>query len=163
MALEVDQDYRFYRLFVAFGVSVSSHIYNVPVVGFDGTHSRHQKFHGVILSQIGRDGNPQNVTLTTAFLNVKNTDSISWFFIHCIQAGINLVDVAITCGRGKIQDSVKQVYSIKGVRPQIRFRTLHILRNIKQNFGSSSSGFENAVRKFNQQIPRSTTTLRLWR
>ena len=60
-AIEVDKDKRFFRLFVAFEVSVSSHLYNVPVIGFDGTHSHHHKFNGVIISLIGRYGIGQNV------------------------------------------------------------------------------------------------------
>ena len=40
VALEVDQDNRFFRYFVSFGVCISSQSYNVPVVGFDGTHLR---------------------------------------------------------------------------------------------------------------------------
>ena len=79
------------------------------MVGFDGTHSRHRKFNGVIISRIGQDGNKKNATLVTAFVNVENKDIISWFFIHYIMAGINLVNVAIMCARRKIQDAVKQV------------------------------------------------------
>ena len=67
--------------------------------------------------------------------------------IHCINAGINLVNVAIICVRGNIQDAVKQVYAITGISLQIRFCTLHTLCNIKQNFGCSGSDFENSVRK----------------
>ena len=76
-------------LFVAFGVSVSSHFYNVPVVGFDGKHPRHHKFNGLIFSHIGRDGNGQNVTLATAFVNVKNRDNRSWVFIYFIKDKTN--------------------------------------------------------------------------
>ena len=38
------------------------------------------------------------------------------------------------CGRGRIQDAVKQVHAIPGISLNIRFCTLHILRNIKRNF-----------------------------
>ena len=57
VALEVDQGNRLFRYFVSFGVCISIHSYNVPVVGFDGTHSRHEKYNGVIHSLVGRDGN----------------------------------------------------------------------------------------------------------
>ena len=75
----MDQDNLFFRYFVYFGVCISSLSYNVPVFGFDGTHSRHGKYNGVILSLVGRDGNDQNITLATAFVHVENKDNIAWF------------------------------------------------------------------------------------
>ena len=65
-----------FRLFVAFEVSVSSHLYNVSVIGFDGSHSRHQKFNDVIIFLIGREGKGKNVNLDTAVVNVENKDNI---------------------------------------------------------------------------------------
>ena len=126
-------------------------MYNVPVVGFDGTHSRHHKFNGVMLYLIGRDGNRHNVTLSTSFVNVENKDNVSWFFINFIRAGINLMNAAIMCDRGKIQDAMKQVYAITGIILQIRFYTLHVLRNIKRNFGCSGSKFEKTVWKIQSE------------
>ena len=52
VALDVYQYNRFFRIFVAFGVAVDSHPFNIPVVDFDGTHSRHIKYNGLILSQL---------------------------------------------------------------------------------------------------------------
>ena len=90
VALDVDQHNHFLLFFVAFGVAVDSHPFNIPVVGFDITHSRHGKYKNVILSIIGRDGNGQNVELASAFVHVGNKDNIAWFSIKCINAGINL-------------------------------------------------------------------------
>ena len=129
---------------MSFSVCISSHSYNVPVVGFDGTHSRHGKYDGVILSLVGRDGNVQNMTLATAYVHVKNKDNITWFF-HCINAVINLVNVTVMCDRGRIQDAVKLIWLRTGVSVQLRFYKIHILRNLKRNFGFSGIDFENAI------------------
>ena len=147
VALDVDQHNRFFRFFVVFEVAVNSHPFNIPVVGFDGTHSRHGKYNGVILSLIGRDGNGQNVKLASAFVHVENKDIVAWFFIQCINGGINFKNVAVMCDRGKIQEAVKLVWLRTGVSVQIRFCTLHILRNVKRNFGCSGREFENAMWK----------------
>lgn len=35
----------------------------LPILGFDGTHSNHAKYRGVILIMLGRDSNEINITL----------------------------------------------------------------------------------------------------
>ena len=57
--LEVDQRLRFLRCFLDFGVTMSIQPNLIPLLGFDGTHSRHPKYNGVALSIICRDGNGQ--------------------------------------------------------------------------------------------------------
>ena len=148
---------------MTFGASAGSHSYNIPVVDFDGTHSRPHKLNGVILSIIGRDGNGQNVMLATAFVNVENKDKISWFFIHCINAGINLVNVAIMCNHGKIQDAAKQVFLITSISLQNRFCTLPICATSNEMLYVLVLTSRMPCRKFSQQSPRSTTTLLLRR
>ena len=92
---------------MAFGVSVSSHLYDVSVCGFDGEHSQHHKSNCAMLSIMGRNKTGKNVTLDTAFVNVKDKDNISWVFNHCMKAGNHLVHEVITCDREKTQDTVK--------------------------------------------------------
>lgn len=109
VAVEVDQQNRFFRAFVAFGIAVQSQKYNVPVLGFDGTHSKNSKYNGVLLTLINRDGIGQNVTLATAFVPVENEDNIVWFLYHSIDAGINFTNVPVFCDRGKIRAAIKTV------------------------------------------------------
>ena len=57
----------------------------------------------MILSLIGRDGNGQNVKLASAFVHVENKDNVAWFFIQCINAGINFKNSAVMCDREKFK------------------------------------------------------------
>lgn len=50
VGLQVDQQHRFLRCFVAFGSVISSQWAMQPLLGFDGTHFRGTKYNGVILS-----------------------------------------------------------------------------------------------------------------
>ena len=108
VALEVDQGNSFYRFFVAFGASISSHCYNVPVAEFDGTHSPHSNYNDVILSLVGGDGNGQ-CHACHGVCAVKDKDNIVLFFLDCIEAGIDLVNVVVMCDSGHIQRYVKPV------------------------------------------------------
>ena len=51
------------------------------------------------------------------------------------------------CDRGRLQDAVKLIWLQTGVSIQLRFCTIHILRNLERNFGFSGSEFENAIWK----------------
>jgi len=48
--LAVDQHQRFLRGFVAFGVNISGQFALLPILGFDGAHSKHPRYNGVVLS-----------------------------------------------------------------------------------------------------------------
>ena len=76
---------------------------------------------------------------------MENKDNIAWFFIKCINAKINSTDVAVMCDRGNFQVAVKLVWIRTGISVQICFCKIHILRNVKRNFGCSGREFENAV------------------
>jgi hypothetical protein len=145
--LEVDQHRRFLRGFVAFGADVSSQPWLSPLLGFDGTHSKHPKYNGIILSLVGRDGNGQNVTLATALVNVESESNITWLLGLCVEAGISFDENAVFCDRGNIRGAARQLYQAQGMHIELRFCIVHILRNVKRQFRCNGRDFENAVWK----------------
>ena len=78
--LEVDRRGRFLRCFLAFEMAMRSQLILIPLLGFDGSHSRHPKYNGVVLSLIGRYGNGQNITLATALVNIENESKVVVFW-----------------------------------------------------------------------------------
>ena len=79
LALDVDQHNRYFRFVAAFGVAVDNHPFNVPVVDFDGTHSRHGKYIGGILSLIGQDGIRQMSSLHQHLFTWKTRTTLHGF------------------------------------------------------------------------------------
>ena len=64
-------------------------ILSIPVVGFDGTHSRHGKYNGDIISLIGGDENLQKVKLASALDHVETRTTLRGF-IQWADAEIDL-------------------------------------------------------------------------
>ena len=106
-------------IFVAFGASISRHRYNVPVVGFDGTQSRHSKYKVVIFSLAGQDKKVKMSRWSRRSCMLKTRKHS--VFSHCIEAVIDLVNVAAMCDRGHIRGAVKPIWLKTGIRSEFTF------------------------------------------
>jgi hypothetical protein len=72
VALDLDTKDQFFRTFVALGSAVENLPSCLPMYGFDGTHSKNDKYRGVILTLLGRDGNGNNMTIALAVVHSEN-------------------------------------------------------------------------------------------
>jgi hypothetical protein len=88
--LEQHSDHRFRRACVVPGVLAHASFGNQRILGIDGGHSKHPRYHGLQLLLVGRDGNFKNVNLAVALVESESQDEYDWFLGHCTSAGMNL-------------------------------------------------------------------------
>lgn len=88
VALDLDTDQRFFRAFVSLGATISSLENCLPVLGFNGTHSKNDKYRGVILTLISRDGNGNNITIAFAVVHSENEANIEWLFSGTVSPAV---------------------------------------------------------------------------
>ena len=143
--LAVDQDGRFLRVFVSCGASVAVQGHLLPILGFDGTHCKSDKYNGVILTLIGRDGQGKNFPLAFALVPVESEDHVMWFFESCHASKITFEKIPVFCDRGKIVQAANRLNRERGINLNLKFCTVHIARNVKQKFGARGRHFENAI------------------
>jgi hypothetical protein len=71
------------------------------VLGFDGTHSTNDKYKGVLLTLIGRDGNGNNVTIAFAVVHSENEANIVFLFGTVSNGGVVFDGIPLFCNRKK--------------------------------------------------------------
>jgi hypothetical protein len=145
VALDLDTEERFLRAFVSLGFADTSVAKNSQLFGFDGTHSKNDRYRGIILTLISRDGNGNNITAALAVVHSENKSNIMWFFRQCVLSGIRFNQVPVFCDRGKIIESADSLYAEDGLVLNLKFCTIHIIRNIKKEFKLNGRAFENAI------------------
>ncbi|DBA02778.1 TPA: hypothetical protein N0F65_010706, partial [Lagenidium giganteum] len=145
-ALKVDQDGRFYRAFGCLRALVQGLESCQRVLGFDGTHFRHTKYNGVLLTLLGRDGNNQIFSVAAAIVPIKSSANVRWFVDHCLKSHVPLCNgrpiflrprCDSECRGGLARGSSQQM--------NLRYCTIHILRNIKTEVGSGGKKLEDHV------------------
>jgi hypothetical protein len=142
VALDLDTKYQFFRTFVALGSAVENLPSCLPMYGFDGTHSKNDKYRGVILTLLGRFGNGNNMTIALAVVHSENEKNIQWFFENCDAAGIPFAEIPIFSDRGHILGASDKLAD-KGIKLNLKFCTIHIIRNVHSECRIRGKEIEN--------------------
>ncbi|OWZ11826.1 hypothetical protein PHMEG_00015099 [Phytophthora megakarya] len=143
VALDLDQDDQFFRAFVSLGVAIKTTRFCLPLFGFDGTNSMNNKYHGVILTLIGRETETIK-RLDLQLLTLKYEDNIEWFFRNCVAAGLVFDSIPIFSDRGHIVGASEKL-ALEGIRLNLKFCTIHIIRNVRKKFKLRGKDIENAI------------------
>ncbi|RHY04119.1 hypothetical protein DYB36_007339 [Aphanomyces astaci] len=125
---ESDSEGRFQRCAIVFGASVAAQAGMQKVLGFDGDHFKNKLYSGIHLVLVGRDGNLNNVRIACALVPSESEGHCSWFFRTCMESGV-VMTVPMLYDRGP-----GIVAAARSLGIQLRYCTLHIIRNINSKF-----------------------------
>jgi hypothetical protein len=138
--MEKDENGHFVRAIVLPGVFIQSVSSNQQIFGVDCAHSKCSFYTGVQMLLVGRDGNMENMTVAVALVSAENYDNYSWFFTQVMAAGVEFGHIPVFCDRNTALLSVASLLNLN-----LKYCTLHILRNAISSFKTFSQQHKNLV------------------
>ncbi|OWZ19030.1 hypothetical protein PHMEG_0006776 [Phytophthora megakarya] len=112
--------------------------------GLDGTHSKIAKYRRVVLTFVGRDGKGNNLTVAFGIVHSENEDNIQWFFRDCCAADLTFDAIPLFCDCDHIIGASEKL-ALDGIRLNIKFCTIHIIRNVRKELKHRGQDIANAI------------------
>lgn len=137
---EKDENGRFKRAIVIVHVFATAVGARQTILGIDCAHSKCPVYSGVQMMLVGRDGDLKNTTIAFALVPTEDGEKYVWFFDKIIRGGYKLAGIPMLCDRGSGLLSVAGDFDLN-----LKFCTLHIIRNISHQFGRLSQSQKNQV------------------
>ncbi|KAF4029877.1 MULE transposase domain-containing protein [Phytophthora infestans] len=126
------------------------------VVGADCSHSKCPSYSGVQMHLAGRDGNLRNVTIAFGLVEAEDFDNYKWFFSTLDKHGYSFRGVPMFCDRSGSLISVATE-----MRLNLKYCTLHIIRNLLGRFRKFTHGHKNLVWSLQSSDTKELYTSRL--
>ena len=158
VALEVDSVHRFMQCFMASPVASMACGQNgscKKVLGADGTHYRHPKYNGVLLSMHTIDGNGRTMLVAVTIVPVESEQHWHWFFNLCKNSGVYFEDKVLFVDRDKGSIAAGLQMAMEGTQLNMRWCTQHILRNCINKLGVSTNDVQFRAYVFALQASKS--------
>lgn len=153
---ERDDTSRFKRAIVIAKVFVDATSARQRVVGIDCSHSKCPLYSGFQMHLVSRDSNMKNITIAFALVPAEDGESYAWFFRKVIQSGFVVSGIPMFCDRGTALLSVADNFSLN-----LKFCTLHILRNVVHQFASLTQQQKNIIWQLQASQTRDEYNMRL--
>lgn len=146
VALQLDEDSRFFRCFISCKTVLRTIDACFPVYCLDAGHCSGADYNGVYLILTGVDGEGYNIQLAMAYVHVENKENYLWFITLCIEAGVPLSSSALFVDRGHMVPLAKDLAEEVRTRKRddkyllnLKFCTMHIERNVRHTFNICGS------------------------
>jgi hypothetical protein len=153
-ALQVDDEGRFCRMFVATDQAVRSHnngaVSSVHIV--DGGHSKTQMYDGCHMVLVGKDGNGRNVPQAYGWIPSEQVvANLCWFMQMVVRAGFPLNHVPMFTDRGHLLNAAVVLQSI-GIFLNLKYCLEHIFSNVFHNFKLSGLANESTRKVIRSKV-----------
>ncbi|GMF42770.1 unnamed protein product [Phytophthora fragariaefolia] len=113
---------------------------NQLVLGRDCAHSKCPWYDGVQMTLVGQDVNRETTIIAFALVPAEDIQNYEWFFRQLMNAGLKFTFHVIFCDRDKALISVADALNLN-----IRYCTLHIIRNVTDKFKIFTKAHQNMV------------------
>jgi MULE transposase domain len=130
ICFQLDQDKRFYRLFILLHSSLIALDGCLPVLEIDGTFMKHPSYNGVCVVIISKTGDKKNVPIALSFVPCESTDHFIWIFLNLKAAGIPFDNLAVFSDRGKQMNAHRRLVHFGCTWLHLKSCTYHIMKNV---------------------------------
>ena len=133
VSLQLDTRGRFYRCYLSNDNIIKCLSACIDVYGMDAGHFK-GRYNGVLLLLVGRDGDGANIILCVAIVPKESCEHYVWFILNCMKSGVKFHGKVVMVDRSKAILSAEHELMRIGILINLRFCTIHIVRNCRHQF-----------------------------
>ena len=155
VALQLDSNDRFYRLFLGFPITKYNGKITQNMNITDCYYSKNKSWDGVLHAWISKTGFGFPILQAIAFLPSESTEHLSWSVQMAWRSGLKL-DNSVFSDRGPLLTTARCIDGVFGYKIPINFCLQHLTRNLNHHFNLTKKSLP-IVRMYLQQIAETTS------